>query len=153
GRDTLHDVGTTLTTAQEQYRGSAADVVQANARRLQEAMRTLEEFGKVFHPSLGQDLEKLRYRTYTLERSLVFADQARARLGQARLYVLITESTCRLSLFGTVAEVLAGGAQVVQLREKDIDDRSLLDKAREVRKMTRDAGALFIVNDRPDIAR
>src|SRR5205823_5609899 len=69
-----------------------------------------------------------------------------------RLYVLVTESRCRLSLAGTVTEALAGGAQIVQLREKGIDDRTLLEKAREVRRLTRAAGALFIVNDRPDIA-
>jgi thiamine-phosphate pyrophosphorylase len=40
-----------------------------------------------------------------------------------------------------------------QLREKTLSDRDLLERAKNVRRWTREAGALFIVNDRPDIAR
>lgn len=49
-------------------------------------------------------------------------------------------------------EVLRGGARIVQLRDKESTDRQLLEKARYFRKKTRDAGALFILNDRVDIA-
>ena len=48
--------------------------------------------------------------------------------------------------------VLAGGARIVQLRDKLSPDALLLDKARYFRKKTREAGALFIINDRLDIA-
>jgi len=48
--------------------------------------------------------------------------------------------------------VLAGGARIVQLRDKDSEDRQLLAKARYFREQTRRAGALFLVNDRVDIA-
>ena len=41
---------------------------------------------------------------------------------------------------------------IVQLREKSMLDRALLEKGRQVRQMTRDATALFIMNDRPDLA-
>lgn len=48
--------------------------------------------------------------------------------------------------------VLAGGARIVQLRDKESDDRTLFNKACIFRKKTREAGALFIVNNRMDIA-
>lgn len=48
--------------------------------------------------------------------------------------------------------VLAGGARIVQLRDKVSGDAEFLRKARYFRKKTREAGALFIVNDRVDIA-
>lgn len=48
--------------------------------------------------------------------------------------------------------VLAGGAKIVQLRDKKSTDRILLEKARVFRRLTLEAGALFLVNDRPDIA-
>lgn len=48
--------------------------------------------------------------------------------------------------------VLAGGAKIVQLRDKDADDRTLFQKALFFRRLTREAGALFLVNDRVDIA-
>jgi thiamine-phosphate pyrophosphorylase len=53
----------------------------------------------------------------------------------------------------TVREALAGGAQVIQLREKSLPDRDAMAIAHMVRRATRDADALFVVNDRPDIAR
>jgi thiamine-phosphate pyrophosphorylase len=48
--------------------------------------------------------------------------------------------------------VLAGGAKIVQLRDKESDTLHLLEKARIFRRKTLEAGALFIVNDRVDIA-
>ena len=49
-------------------------------------------------------------------------------------------------------DVLQGGAKIVQLRDKESTDRQLLEKAKHFRKKTRDAGALFMINDRVDIA-
>jgi thiamine-phosphate pyrophosphorylase len=152
-RDTLGDVGTRLSTAGERERHSLADVVQANCKRLQESLRTLEELGKLRDPALGEKLEQMRYQAYTLERALLLGAEARERLAGARLYVLLTGAACRLGLERTLRAALAGGAQVVQLREKDLADRALLERARLVRQWTRSAGALFIMNDRPDIAR
>jgi thiamine-phosphate pyrophosphorylase len=48
--------------------------------------------------------------------------------------------------------VLTGGARIVQLRDKECDDRTLLAKARAFRARTRVAGALLIVNNRVDVA-
>lgn len=151
-RDTEQDVGTQVTTAQEQQRDSLSDVLRANAKRLQEALRSLEEFGKVLSPALGQAAERLRYQAYTLEKALILGNNARQRLADARLYVLVTEALCRASLAGTIREAVEGGADVIQLREKQLDDRALLARAKEIRELTRRLGALFIVNDRPDIA-
>ncbi len=152
-RETQRDVGIELTTPAEQQRASLRDVVQANAKRLQEALRSLEEYGKVYSPRLGQALEQLRYRIYTLERALILGTTARQSLQGARLYVLLTGSQCAASLDWIIAESAAGGAHVVQLREKDKNDRELLERARQVRRWTQRAGVLFIVNDRADIAR
>ena len=49
-------------------------------------------------------------------------------------------------------QVLEGGARIVQLRDKHCSDRRLLEKARYFRSRTLDAGALFFLNDRVDIA-
>lgn len=51
-----------------------------------------------------------------------------------------------------LAAVLAGGARIVQLRDKVSDGRTFYAKALAFREKTRAAGALFIVNDRLDIA-
>lgn len=47
---------------------------------------------------------------------------------------------------------LEGGADVIQLRDKTMPSRRLYQVASEIRALTLDAGALFIVNDRVDIA-
>lgn len=48
--------------------------------------------------------------------------------------------------------VLAGGVKIVQLRDKTSDDRTFFEKAKIFRQKTAQAGALFIVNNRLDIA-
>lgn len=49
-------------------------------------------------------------------------------------------------------QVIAGGARIVQLRDKESNDRELLAKARYFREKTSEAGVLFFLNDRLDIA-
>jgi thiamine-phosphate pyrophosphorylase len=152
-RDTAGDVGTGLSIESEQQRVSLTDVARVNCKRLQEALRSLEEFGKLHGADLGWALEQIRYRCYTLEGALLLGAGARRYLADTSLCVLLSGSTCSGSLEWTIAEAAAGGAQMVQLREKDLSDRELLKRASQVRRWTRRAGVLFIVNDRPDIAR
>ena len=48
--------------------------------------------------------------------------------------------------------VLAGGCRLVQLRDKTMPLNDLYPVARALRRRCRDAGCLFIVNDRVDLA-
>jgi thiamine-phosphate pyrophosphorylase len=152
-RETLRDVGTNITTPGEEARASLRAVALANLKRAEEALRSLEEFGKLRDPRLGQGFEQLRYRAYTLERSIVLGLTARERLADARLYILVSGSDCRGGLEWTIKEAASGGAQIIQLREKNLTDRELLERAARVRRWADQAGLLFIMNDRPDIAR
>ncbi len=152
-RETQRDVGIEITGEREFDRASLAEVVAANAKRLQEALRSMEEFAKVQLPLLAERVEQMRYASYTLERALRIGTVSRQRLRDARLYVLLSASSCVSSLQWTIEEAAAGGADIVQLREKNLSDRELLARARQVRQWTRQAGVLFIVNDRPDVAR
>jgi thiamine-phosphate pyrophosphorylase len=52
-----------------------------------------------------------------------------------------------------VAKCVEGGVDVVQLRDKDHDDRAILEAATRLASRCADLGVPFIVNDRPDIAR
>ncbi|MGE0131095.1 MAG: thiamine phosphate synthase [Blastocatellales bacterium] len=51
-----------------------------------------------------------------------------------------------------VRMMLAGGARLIQLREKEASSREMLDQARACLKLTREAGATLIINDRIDVA-
>ncbi|HHT76186.1 MAG: thiamine phosphate synthase [Methanomassiliicoccaceae archaeon] len=69
------------------------------------------------------------------------------------LYVITDRRLSRGLSHGEVARrVVQGGADVVQLRDKDLSDRELYCAAVEMRSVTRDTGTLFIVNDRMDVA-
>ncbi len=74
------------------------------------------------------------------------------RFGTIKLYVLLTEAFCRGEWYKTAEAALAGGARAIQLREKQLADFELLDRARRIRKLCERHEALLIVNDRPDIA-
>ncbi len=76
----------------------------------------------------------------------------RDRLKQTRLYVLVTEKHCRRPWREVVQLALEGGADAIQLREKELPHGLLLGRACDVRDMTLETDALFIVNDRADIA-
>lgn len=152
-RDTAGDVGTQISTPSERHRAGLLDVVQASFKRVEEALRSLEEYGKVLSPRVAFSVEKLRYRVYVVEKAALLGRTAREQLAKARLYVLLSGKDCSAALDWTIAESAVGGAAVVQLREKGLSDRALLHRARQVREWTRKAGVLFIVNDRPDVAR
>ena len=56
------------------------------------------------------------------------------------------------SLADAITAALLGGATVIQLREKDLGARELLELASPLRRLTSDMGRLLVVNDRIDVA-
>lgn len=151
-RDTPGDVGREVTTDAEHRRAGPDDVLRAAFKRAEEALRSLEEFGKVLDPAAGPRLEAIRYRLYTVEKSALTTVVARERFGDRHLYLLLTRDLCRQDPEQVLRRALVGGVSVVQVREKSLPDRELLEWCRVVRRVTREANALFIVNDRPDLA-
>lgn len=73
----------------------------------------------------------------------------RAALGRARLYLCTAD---RPDLGDFVTDVCGAGVDIVQLRDKDLPDRALLERAAVAREAAQAAGALFVLNDRPDLA-
>ncbi|MBI3862176.1 MAG: thiamine phosphate synthase [Planctomycetia bacterium] len=151
-RDTRADVGTGVSTRREGLRSTVWDVVVANLKRVEEAARTLEEFGKVLSPDLGGRIEALRYELYTLEKAVAVTCASRRRFEGRGLYVLVSSELCPQGSGPVIHAALAGGAGVIQVREKRMSDRELTTFGRLVREWTSRAGALFIMNDRPDLA-
>ncbi|HET7487470.1 MAG TPA: thiamine phosphate synthase [Acidimicrobiales bacterium] len=71
------------------------------------------------------------------------------RLDGRRLYLCTPD---RPDLPAFVAACIRGGVDVVQLRDKHLDARPLLERAAVCAAVCRDAGVPFILNDRPDLA-
>jgi thiamine-phosphate pyrophosphorylase len=76
------------------------------------------------------------------------ADERRARLEAARLYLVIDAAAAP----AVVPEALAGGVDLVQLREKHLPDDEIVAVGAELLVMCEEHDALFILNDRPDLA-
>jgi thiamine-phosphate pyrophosphorylase len=74
-------------------------------------------------------------------------DDRHARLHETRIYYI-----CGLDRLETIEPALRGGADLFQLRDKHADDDELLRAAQQARSWCEAHGALFIVNDRPDLA-
>lgn len=68
------------------------------------------------------------------------------------LYVITDRRIQKRPNVEVVEEAIAGGASVIQLREKDLSTREFLEEALLLRECTKRHGVLFIVNDRVDIA-
>jgi thiamine-phosphate pyrophosphorylase len=151
-RETQTDVGTGLTSAAEAVRDDAADVLAANFGRLGESLRSLEEYGKLIDPAMAAEIKQIRYRTYTLERAVGIARQSGQRLAGAKLYVLIDGRDSFEEFRNFAAALIAAGVHVLQLRDKRLDDRQLLERARALRELMLGKPTLFIMNDRPDLA-
>jgi thiamine-phosphate pyrophosphorylase len=73
--------------------------------------------------------------------------EARERLRRARLYLVVEAAAEPL-----LPAALRGGVDMVQLRDKELDDDSLLEAAARFRSICVEHGALFWLNDRPDLA-
>ncbi|BAU14426.1 thiamine-phosphate pyrophosphorylase [Leptolyngbya sp. NIES-3755] len=147
-RNTPDDPGTELTHPQEAVRSSIEQVLQANFARVEEALRVLEEYGKVYRSEMASAVKQMRYEVYTLE-SRLLSIQRRQLLESARLYLVTSPSE---NLFTTVESALQGGLTLVQYRDKESDDLIRLRNAEKLRRLCHEYDALFIVNDRVDLA-
>lgn len=147
-RDVEGDVGTAISTPGEMRRHGLAGIAAAAAARLTEALRSIEEAAK----ALGADasaFETLRYGAYTCERDLLLA-LGTGRCPQWRLCVLITESLCKRPWLDVAMAAVDGGADCIQLREKELESAELLARATRLADAAGDTA--LVVNDRPDIA-
>jgi thiamine-phosphate pyrophosphorylase len=151
-RDTEADVGTAIHTSAEFARENVSEVLTANFLRVQEGLRSLEEFGKVLDPVIGQKIGQLRYRTYTLQRAIDATRAGCERLAAARLYVLLDGRASSEDFERLARQLIEAGVDVLQLRDKRLADRELIDRARRLRQLTQGTSTLLIINDRPDIA-
>ncbi len=147
-RDTAGDPGTDLTHPREEHRSSIRQLLQVNFSRVEEALRVLEEYGKLYHPDMGAAFKQMRYRVYTMESSLL-AYQRHQQLLESGLYLVTSPSE---QLFQIVEAALQGGLTLLQYRDKTAEDIDRLKNAQKLCQLCRRYGALFIINDRVDLA-
>ena len=151
-RETQHDVGTAIAADSEYRRENSAQVCSASFQRIQQSLRSLEEYCKIIDGSLARRLEAFRYRTYTLERTFGIRTNSSERLQAAKLYVLVDGCDSEAAFDKLVTSLVEAGVHAIQLRSKALGDRQLVGRARLLVQTCRGSQTLALINDRPDIA-
>lgn len=152
-RDVDGDAGRTLEGAGEYARAGLADVIGANAKRVEESLRAIEEGCKALElPEASRRIERARYAVYGCEQRLVVRARARS-VPSWPLCVIVTRALCKhMDWRDVIRASVEGGATCFQLREKDVSSRELSSVAREFVGLCHELGAGAIINDRADIA-
>jgi len=164
-RHTATDPAAGLGHPVQAERQAPQQVLAANAARAQEALRVIEEFARAGDPPLAAEAAAVRYALYDLEVDLLRAGrlqasgaERRALLQRCHLYLVTSPLP---DLERVVAGALQGGVRLVQYRAKPeavnaagapLSDGERLEQARALRQLCARHGALFIVNDRIDLA-
>lgn len=75
-------------------------------------------------------------------------------LRTCKIYLVTDEKAClEKDFYSCIEEAIKGGVGIVQLREKNISTKDFYEKALKVKEICKNYGALFIINDRLDIAQ
>lgn len=147
-RDTPGDPGIELTHPQETERQGVMDVLQVNFCRVEEALRVLEEYGKLYQPQFAAACKSMRYQVYSIESELLGHHRHQQML-RSHTYLVTTP---RDNLLEIVEQALQGGVSIVQYRDKETHDCLRLPLAQKLKDLCHRYEALFLVNDRVDIA-
>lgn len=159
-RDTEGDIGVDIKNTTERF--NIENIFKANIKRLQQALRTLAEYcgqkeGGLDSESL-QQFEKLRYSSYTLEKIMwdkLKEKYNQIKLAEKRLYLVTNSDQFDTddAFLDAVASALAGGVDILQLREKNMSANRILELGKKVKQLCLQYNTTFIVNDRVDIAK
>ncbi|HEY3226555.1 MAG TPA: thiamine phosphate synthase [Planctomycetota bacterium] len=144
-RDPVRDVGRNHDVPAE---GGLGGFGAANFKRLQEALRSIEEAARSRDPLLRTSASALRFDAYETERRFLPPILRSSRLDRVRLYVLLDPALTSAPLDRVARAVIRGGAEMVQLRMKGRPRSEVRRAAEEIARIARAEGALFIVNDR-----
>lgn len=156
-RDAGSDVGADLEVAGEGKEKELPLILVANARRVQESLRTLEELAKTAEAPPELESEKFktaRFSLYTIEQALMARLTRREKLKLiSGLYVIIDTQLLKGRHHLDVAgQAISGGARTIQLRDKVQNRKDLITVARQMKTLCAEREALFIMNDYLDVA-
>ncbi|MEE9583540.1 MAG: thiamine phosphate synthase, partial [Dehalococcoidales bacterium] len=154
-RNSEGDVGAGIQVKQQSKERQLSATVVANARRVQQSLRVIEELAKVPGTKLDPErFKRARFSLYALERDLISRLLRKDKAGRiAGLYAVMDTSLLEgRSHVEVAAQVIEGGAKIIQLRDKALLKGELLPIARKLKNLCAEHDVLFIVNDHLDIA-
>ncbi len=154
-RDASGDVGADMEVPGESKMRDITGMITANARRVQESLRVMEEIAKDRSLNLEtNNFKQARFELYTLEKDLLGQmlrqDKLKCLTG---LYVIIDTAFLKgRSLNEVATQVIRGGAKVIQLRYKERSTKAFFDYATVLKKICTEKNILFIINDSLEVA-
>ena len=157
-RDSAGDVGISIEAPGEEKQRELPIMVVANARRVQESLRVLEEMAKIpeVMPKLeSEKFKQARFNLYTIEQALLSKLLRQDKIKRLPgLYVIIdTQALVKgRSHIDVASQAIQGGAKTIQLRDKLQSKRELLPIAQQLRNLCAEHDVLFMVNDNLDLA-
>jgi thiamine-phosphate pyrophosphorylase len=151
-RDIVGDVGTGISVSHEEKREGLKSVASASFKRAEEALRVIEEHLKAAGHGGFSDVETMRYEVYRLEKVVEGRTHVKEKLSDAKLYLLFTVAMVKGDYIEAARSAIEGGADMIQLREKNIPDRLFYEYAQRLRALTEEKGIPLIINDRVDVA-
>jgi thiamine-phosphate pyrophosphorylase len=160
-RDAEHDVGSNkknmIAGRVRQYQQDLPGVITANAKRVAESLRVIEELAKL--PQINQMLnsakfEQARFSLYSLEQRLLSRILRQDKIKHlAGLYVILDrQALAGKNELDIASQIIHGGAKAIQLRDKQSNKRELLLTAQKLKRLCAESGVLFIINDYLDLA-
>ena len=155
-RNSEGDVGINLEVPGEEKERELPIVVVANARRIQESLRTMEEMTKIPGGIPKLDSEKFkqaRFDLYSIEQALLSKLLRQDKTKQlSGLYVIIdTQALKGHSHVEATTQAIRGGAGAIQLRDKLLSKKELLPIAQELKNLCDEHNVPFIINDYLDL--
>ncbi|MBA7668507.1 Thiamine-phosphate synthase [subsurface metagenome] len=155
-RNSESDVGTNIKTPEQEKQRELPIMVVANARRVQESLRVMEELAKIQGVTPKLDSEKFkqaRFNLYTIEQNLLSKLLRQDKIKHlSGLYVIIdTQALKGLSHIEVANQVIRGGAKAIQLRDKFQSKRELLPIAQQLKSLCAEHDVLFTINDYLDL--
>jgi len=155
-RNSEGDVGISIEAPGEEKQRELPIMVVANARRVQESLRVLEEMAKIPEVKLNSEkFKQARFTLYTIEQALLSKLLRQDKIKRLPgLYVIIdTKALIKgRSHIDVASQAIQGGAKTIQLRDKLQSKKELLPIAQQLKNLCAGHDVLFIVNDYLDLA-
>ncbi len=151
-RNHIEDQCKGLSHVEQNNRKSPEKIISSNAARVQEALRVIEEFARLNNKELAKIASDIRYEIYTLEVELLnFNTRKNSEkiLRDNDLYAITDQKS---DVLEKIEDILIGGVKLIQHRFKTGTDKNRLEEAIKIKNLCKKYNALFIVNDRVDIA-
>ena len=127
-------------------------LLRANFSRIEEGLRVIEEISRLKFPSLVSFIMKLRFQIYSLEKKILTRYNRKSRLTPIGIYLITDENIAGKPSPLIVEEALQAGIRFIQLRDKTSSLREIICKGEKIRELTSKFQAVFILNDRIDVA-